>query len=80
MRKVELEEVNAVRALAYLLSDWRIGVAGGALMSSIRSVTKDAGELFVGKRRKRSVEAEIYQVRLSWIRNPIRTANRRGYH
>jgi predicted RNA binding protein YcfA (HicA-like mRNA interferase family) len=25
MRKVELEEVNAVRALAYLLSDWRIG-------------------------------------------------------
>ena len=32
MRKVELEEVNVVSALAYLASDWRIGVSGGMVI------------------------------------------------
>lgn len=38
MRKLEVEEVNETRALAYLLSDWRIGVSGAVDMSRRRGI------------------------------------------
>lgn len=72
-RKAEPEDVNAVRALAYLLRDWRIGASGRVVMSGIRRTVNERRLKLVSRRYD-----EGHRYIAPRLNNPIRVAQIRG--